>query len=237
MPLTLADLCDDAAFLSFETQLHLIDVLGDRRWGVEMDSGRFVFSGGTGDHKGDIVCDRMHLVGTAASGPRSWQWSWASSQGWPADIVDLATWLRGFGEQHGVRELSEPQIAFAELRADDPVGVAAILADATKAASARWAAYTPEAAPDTRAVFLLDHPSFALPAPAGTRVVRVLSEGLMGAGMLTDHRRAVAAYAAARPLGSQTTPDGNIELRCPEGTVSVRFDELDRIAGVQAQLG
>lgn len=233
----LANLCDDAAFLSFETQLHLIDVLGDRRWDVAMDSGRFVFSGGTGDDTDDIECTRMHFVGTAAAGPQSWQWAWASSQGWPDDVVDLATWVHGFGQQYGIAELSEPQIAFADVPADDPVGVATILADATKAASARWASYTPEAAAGTRAVFLLDHPSFALPAPAGPRVVRVLSEGLMGAGMLTDHRRAVSAYAAARPLGIQATPDGNIDLTCPDGTISVRFDEQNRIAGIQAQLG
>ncbi|WP_200938721.1 DUF6882 domain-containing protein [Modestobacter sp. Leaf380] len=98
MTLTLADLCNDAALLSFETQLHLAEVVGDRRWDVDLATGRFVFGGGTGEHVGELVCTRVHLLGSAAPGPRSWLWSWAS-QGWSDDVTDLARWLRGFGEQ------------------------------------------------------------------------------------------------------------------------------------------
>lgn len=82
----------------------------------------------------------------------------------------------------------------------------------------------------------LQHPPFVHRAPTGTFVVRVLSEGLPGAAMVTDHRRPVAAYAAARPLGTQATPDGGIEPSCPQGTICVRFDDREQTEGIQAQL-
>ncbi|WP_200938722.1 hypothetical protein [Modestobacter sp. Leaf380] len=110
--------------------------------------------------------------------------------------------------------------------------------DAAKAAAGRWAGYSGPVGGDTRAAFLLEHPSFVLPAPEGVRVVRVLSEGLMGAPLLTDHRRAVAAYAAARPLAWRWAPDGAaVELSCPGAAITVRFDELGRIGGIASTLG
>ena len=239
MTLTLADLCDDAALLSFETQLHLAEVIGDRPWDVDLGAGRFVFGGGTGEHTEELVCTRVHLLGSAAPGPRSWLWSWATSQGWSDDVTDLARWLRGFGQQQGVRELVEPEVGFADVPgADDPLVAGAVLMDAAKAAAGRWAGYSGPVGGGTRAAFLLEHPSFVLPAPEGVRVVRVLSEGLMAAPLLTDHRRAVAAYAAARPLASRWSPDGTeVELSLPGAVVTVRFDELGRVGGIASTLG
>lgn len=238
--MTLANLCDDAAFHSVETQLHLADVVGDRGWDVDLANGCFTFSGGSGAYAEDLDRSRVHLLGSAAPGPRSWLWSWASEQGWARDVTDLAIWLRDFGHRQGVRELAESEIAFDDLPVGSPLEVGAVLLDAAKAASARWAGYTGDIGGGTRAVFLLEHPSFVLPAPDAQRVVRVLSEGLIGAPLLTDHRRAVAAYAAARPLATQAVPgrpggDG-VQLSWPGATVTVNFDEQDRVAGVKAAL-
>ncbi|MEI4279975.1 hypothetical protein [Klenkia terrae] len=60
----------------------------------------------------------------------------------------------------------------------------------------------------------------------------------MAAPLLTDHRRAVAAYAAARPLASRWAPDGTeVELSLPGAVVTVRFDELGRVGGIASTLG
>lgn len=74
-----------------------------------------------GAYTEDLQCTRRHFVGTVVPEPQSWQGSWASSQGWPADVVDLADRQRDFGHQHGVREVSEPQVAFNDLPVEEPV--------------------------------------------------------------------------------------------------------------------
>ncbi|TNM67637.1 hypothetical protein FHN55_09345 [Streptomyces sp. NP160] len=244
-PVTAQELLDDAAFLSLEHQLHLGEVLGEHSWDVDLALGRFAFrAAGEGAGPllasapgGELVAERVHLLGTAAPGPRSWLWSWANPSGFGEDTTDLARWLRDFGDRHGVTELTRPEVPFAELPGSpqEPTGAVGVLLDAAKAASRRWTSYNGDAGGGTRAAFLLDHPGFALPAPSAPRVARVLTERLLGPP-LSDARRAVAAYAGWRGLQQRWEPDHEgVQLSGPQVEVRVSFDELGRIAGVHAQ--
>lgn len=241
---TVQQLLDDAAFLSLEHQLHLDDALGEHTWDVDLDRGRFAFRAaaeGAGPllaraPGGELVVERMHLLGTAAPGPRSWLWSWANPSGFGEDVTDLARWLRDFGGRYGVPELSRSEVPFAELPGSpqEPAHAVGVLLDAAKAASRRWTSYNGDAGGGTRAAFLLDHPGFRLPEPSGPRVARVLSQRLAGPP-LTDARRAVAAYAGWRGL-QQRWEAGHqgVQLSGPQFELRVSFDELGRIGGVHA---
>lgn len=244
-PVTLQQLLDDAAFLSTEHQLHLVDALGEHSWDVDLTLGRFTFRAaaeGAGPllasaPGGELVVDRVHLLGTAAPGPRSWLWSWANPSGFSGDVTDLARWLRSFGEGHGVPELVRAEVPFTDLPAlePEPQAVVGVFIDAAKAASRRWASYDGQGGGGTRAAFLLEHPAFALPEPSGPRVLRVLLGRLAG-GALGDHRRAVAAYAGGRGL-QQRWEAGHAAARLsgPGFELRVRFDEDGRTAGVDAE--
>ncbi|WP_218018177.1 DUF6882 domain-containing protein [Nocardia shimofusensis] len=232
--ITLANLLDDAALLSLEHQIHLSDVAGDRPWSVDLEgAGRFTF---TGDQP--IEAQRVHLLGSAAPGPESFLWSWANPAGYSEEVTGLAKAVRDFGIQHGIRELGEPEVPFSALPGSpsDPVIVVAILMDAAKAVSGLWTSYTGPVGGGTRAAFLIEHPSFRLPAPTGPRIATVLRQGLM-LPTLRDHRRALYSYVTERGLHGQPNADwSQLEITGPGIAATVTFDEHARTRNIDIRM-
>ncbi|MDQ8042877.1 hypothetical protein RDI86_13500 [Cellulosimicrobium sp. XJ-DQ-B-000] len=214
----LQDLVDDAAFLSHEHQLHLTDLHGDDAWAADLTTGVFTFTAPDG---GTATC-RLQFLGTAAPGPGTWMWAWQNVNGFPDAVLTAAESTR----RTGLREAAEPELPLA----DD---LAHRLALAAKAVTGSSAHYSAPVGGGTRAWFLLDDADLALPAPSVPRVVRTLSEGLLSVTVV-DHRRAVASYASARGLPAVADGTGAVVLDVPDGTVTVRFDERGRIAGISA---
>ncbi|WP_175008902.1 DUF6882 domain-containing protein [Cellulosimicrobium sp. TH-20] len=214
----LQDLVDDAAFLSHEHQLHLSDLHGDDAWAADMTTGVFTFTAPDG---GTATC-RLQFLGTAAPGPGTWMWAWQNVNGFPDGVLTAAESAR----RTGLREAAEPELPLA----DD---LAHRLALAAKAVTGSFTHYSAPVGGGTRAWFLLDDADLALPAPSVPRVVRTLSEGLLSVTVV-DHRRAVASYASARGLPAAEDGTGAVVLDVPDGTVTVRFDERGRIAGISA---
>src|SRR6478735_6445211 len=219
-PPVLQDLVDDAAFLSHEHQLHLTDLHGDDAWNVDLATGTFVFTAGSGE---TTEC-RVQFLGTSAPGPGSWMWGWHNVNGFPDDVLRAA---------EGTRATGLAEATTAELSLDDELPHRLTLA--AKASSGSYTHYSAPVGGGTRAWLLVEHPSLDLPRPAVPRVVRTLSEGLLSVTVV-DHRRAVLAYAAARGLDVQGE-DGAVRLVLPDGVVTVAFDAAGRIAGIQARSG
>ncbi|WP_051028268.1 DUF6882 domain-containing protein, partial [Cellulosimicrobium cellulans] len=217
----LQDLVDDAAFLSHEHQLHLTDLHGDDAWAADLTTGVFTFTAPDG---GTATC-RLQFLGTAAPGPGTWMWAWQNVNGFPDAVLTAAESTR----RTGLREAAEPELPLA----DD---LAHRLALAAKAVTGSFAHYSAPVGGGTRAWFLLDDADLALPAPSVPRVVRTLSEGLLSVTVV-DHRRAVTSYASARGLPAVEDGTGAVVLDVPDGTVTVRFDERGRIAGISASSG
>lgn len=231
---TLANLLDDAALFSFEHQLHLADLVGDRPWSVDLRAGRFTF---TGDQP--IECTAVHLLGSAAPGPQSWLWSWGNPAGYPGTVTGLASSARDFGIRYHISELADVEVPFAALPGTPTVAEGAVntFMDACKAVSERWTAYNGPVGGGTRAAFLIEHPSFQLPAPAAPRLARVLQQGLTQFP-LTDHRRALHAYANHRGLGITWSPDHSRSTVTTTGfTAELTFDELARTKSIDIQMG
>lgn len=228
--ITLANLLDDAALLSLEHQFRLSEIAGDRPWSVDLEgAGRFTF---TGDQP--IETQRVHLLGSAAPGPASFLWSWADPSGHSEQLTELAKAVRDFGIQHGIRELSEPEVPFSALPGSpsDPVIVVAILMDAAKAVSGLWTSYTGPVGGGTRAAFLIEHPSFRLPAPSGARIATVLRQGL-ALPTLHDHRRALYSYVTRRGLHGQWNADwSQLSITGPGIAATASFDEYARTRNI-----
>lgn len=229
---TFQELQDDAALLSFEHQLHLSETIGDHSWETNLSEARFSFVG-----ENPVTCTRMHLLGSAAPGPKSWLWSWANPTSYPAEILDLARSVKSFGEQYNIPELTNPEIPFDALPGSptEPAHVAALMTEATKAVTKRWTNYQGPVGGGTRAAFLIEHPSFQLPAPSGPRVTRVLQQSLTDLN-LTDHRRAFHAYSAQRGLRAQHNGP-HMYISGPSFTVSVQFNEQNLVTAMSANMG
>ncbi|MGI5217004.1 DUF6882 domain-containing protein [Nocardia sp. CA-290969] len=225
------NLLDDAAFLSLEHQLHLAEVLGEHSWQVNLQTRSFTFD----TEHGSVECTDFHFLGTAAPGAGSWLWSWANRSGFPESVATLAASVRDFGIEHGIGELSAPEIPFDSLPFDqpEPYQVAAVQSEAVKAVTGRWTSYQGPAGDDgTRAAFIVEHPDFRLPPAEGPRIMRTLSEGLSGLA-LYDHRRALNSYLSLRGLNPAFAPDESrliVESAVLVGTIE--FDEHGRAASL-----
>lgn len=174
--MTLTDLLDYTALFSLEHQLHLVDVLGEHSWHADLDEPRLEFVGA----RKTLVCERFHLLGSAAPGPASWLWAWANPSGFPKELSRLAMELRAQGERLGVPELTRAEIPFSELpkAPEHPVQAAFLLTEVGKAWSGRWTSYTGRVSGGTYVAFLIEHPDFVLPAPDPARTMRVIQEAL-----------------------------------------------------------
>ncbi len=224
---TFLDLQDDAALLSLEHQLHLADTIGEHSWEVDLAVPRFAF---TGDHP--VTATALHLLGSAAPGPRSWLWSWANPTGYGQEVIWLAEQLREFGKQHGIPELSEPEVPFDDLPGSptEPAHVASLMTEAAKAVSKRWTGYQGPVGGGTRVGMLIEHPDFVLPAPEGPRVSRVLQQGLMEL-RFSDQRRGFRSYAVNRGLRLREN-DAQLLIECPTFSATVTFTENDLVSGM-----
>lgn len=232
IPVTLTTLSDAGAFLAHEHQLHLGEVFGQHQWAVDLSVPSFSVAG---DHP--LTCTAMHVLGTAAPDSASWLWSWANPSFMAPAATGLAAWLRTVGEEHGIVELTTPELSFAQLpgASTEPADAAWALVNAAKAASGRWSAYTGDAGGGTRIAFLIEHPDFQLPPPSGPRMMRVLQEGLAGAARISDHRLAVRGYANAR--GFEAVWSGNSVVLSAAGVdCTIEFDEWGRISRMTGTL-
>ena len=236
--ITLANVLDDAAILSLEHQVRLEEVVGEHDWYVNLQDGRFEFTGTR-----DLTCSRVHLLGSAAPGPGSWLWAWANPSGYPEPLTAHSARVRDFGQQHGIDHLAAAEVPFDALPGGpaeprlEPARVAGALLDAAKVVSGCWTSYHAEVGQGTRAAFLLEHPEFELPAPTFPRVMRVLQQSIAEVP-LRDHRRAVHSYARLRGLGAAFTPDhAKLTITGPDFTIGVAFDEYNRVGEITARSG
>jgi hypothetical protein len=228
---TFVNLLDDAALLSLEHQIHLSEMLGEHSWEADLAEPRFAF---TGDHP--VRCTAVHLVGSAAPGPRSWLWGWANPAGYPHEILALGEHVRAFGEQHGIRELASAEVPFDALPGspEDPALVAGMMMEAAKAVSGRFTSYNGPVAGGTRAGFIVEHPEFQLPQPAGPRVMRVLQQSLVDL-RLADHRRAFHSYGMRRGLTTEFVGP-QLHLNAPGVSAKVSFDDLGRVSNIAGSM-
>ncbi|MGW9346373.1 DUF6882 domain-containing protein [Nocardiopsis flavescens] len=231
---TLVDMLDDAALMSFEHQLHLQEFLGEHSWNADLQAGRFEFTG-----ERPLVCDRFHLMGSAAPGPGSWMWGWANPSGFPPDLTAMSAAVRDFGREHDVPELASAEVAFGDLPGaprEVPV-VVGQLTDAAKLLTGRWFSYNGEVGGGTRVAFIIEHSELRLPEPEPARVMRVMQQGLADL-RLSDHRRALYTYGRLRGLSPRFTDEGRgtLLLSLPGLDADISFDHLGRVGGINASL-
>ncbi len=228
---TFLDLQDDAALLSFEHQLHLMDTVGVPPWEADFSVPRFGFGGDK-----PLTASAVHLLGSAAPGPRSWLWAWANPSGYPPELTALAGRVRDFGREHGIRELTEAEVPFDDLpdSPTEPAQVASLMMEAAKAVTKHWTGYQGPVGGGTRVGMLIEHPSFVLPAPEGPRVSRVLQEGVIKL-RFHDQRRGFRAYAIDRGLRLQEN-ETQLRVEGPSFSVTLGFDEHNRVTAMTADM-
>ncbi|MCK2026639.1 hypothetical protein KZC56_10045 [Microbacterium sp. SSW1-47] len=208
------------------------DALGEHRWDADLTAGTLTFTANA-DPTRQLVT-RAHLIATIAPGPRSLLWAWAHPQGDPQGV---AAQLRAYGTEHGVAELTSPEVPFpAEASGDaDWIAQAAhTVGGVAVELTGRSPYYSAPVDGGTRAVFLLDAPLAPLTvADAVVALPRVLS----GAA-LPDARTSVwdLARLAGWTLTWTDEAFSGATVVDTSGTATFRFDEQARISGVESSL-
>ncbi|WP_144761845.1 DUF6882 domain-containing protein [Curtobacterium sp. 9128] len=216
-------LIDDGVFLAHEAQLALVDRFGDHdHWDVDLAAGVFHFSGA------NPATFPVQFVGTAAPGPRSWLWAWANPGEQAEQVRSAAMATRAMGERMGVPELVQAEVPFDIEPADDEPRAGYELgwsmSIAARLASGTWFGYSADVGGGTRIWLLLE--GLLFDAPSVPRMMRVFSEGI-DTIEVRDHRRAVASWASLRGV-----PWDGHTMQLSDGTLSVRFDDRGRLAGL-----
>jgi hypothetical protein len=219
---TIAALFDTYALGSAEQQEHAQEVVGGRPFSADLSRGVVAFEPG--------LEVRAELIGSEATEPGSWMWSWANPSGFPDAVTGAARHARGYGEANGVDELTTGEIRL------DGSALGYRLAVITCGLVGGYAYYPATAAPGTTAYLLLDHPSLALPPVQLSRVLTVLT-ALTASGQVSDWRRALHTYAGQR--GLEPRPDDRgVELVDPggQGSIRVDLDPQGRVANIAGRL-
>lgn len=223
---------DDAALLSLEHQLWLVETVGVRSLDLNLAEPSAQFNG-----EPPLVIERVHVLGVASPQTRtwSWAWSWANRSGMPESLFGLVVALRDFGAKRVIGALVEPEVPFEELGSDDPRPVADLLAETAKVFSGRWTSYHLDAGEGSIMTVLIEHPSFLLPTPDPQRILRVLQKGSVDLG-LRDHRRAIGSYAWLRGLQITFGPDERTaDLMAPGMVAHLSFDDDSRLVGISTE--
>jgi hypothetical protein len=188
------------------------ETLGEHRWDMNMDHGTLTFSP-TGPRGGQPISTRAHLVASIAPGPRSMLWGWAHPQSGPDSPAGR---IRALGEQHGIRELTSPELPFSTDAVEDALldeiaelahVVGAVAVEATRMSPY----YSAPVGGGTRAVFLLE--GMTVPEPTVLQVMTRTASVLSGAGV-RDQRSAVVGLAEHTGWNVAWAADhGDVQLR------------------------
>ena len=222
----LTALADAGALVSQEHQEHLAGAFTMRDLAVDPAGSSVSFT----DAEGVRTVWRAHFLGSASPEDGTWLWGWQNINDFPDAFVQQAKRIRTFGEKHDVAEFASAQLVLT----DELPGR---LVRAVKALTGLTAhVVAPTGSGGTRAWLLVDDPALRLPPPAVARTVGVVMSGLAG-GAVTDHRRALTAWAEQRGAVVEPGEAGAARVHVSDGTVRVRFDDDDRITGISTGRG
>lgn len=209
-----------------------VDALGENRWDADMNAGTITFTSNA-DSSRQLVA-RAHLIATIAPGPRSLLWAWAHPQGDPAGI---AAQLRSYGAEHGIEQLSTPELPFPDDASGDEDWIRAaahVVGGVAVELTGRSPYYLAPVGGGTFAVFVLDAPLPPLTvAAAAIALPRILSELA-----LPDARTAVwdAARLAGWTLAWTDESFSGATVTDSTGSASFRFDDQARIVNIESSL-
>jgi hypothetical protein len=204
-----------------ESQVRLADIIGEKRWSVDVPGGVISFAGGPSY--------RADLVGSASAEQGTWLWAWANPH-LPESTGAASGRLRRYGEEHAIGLLTTRSLPLGEPPDGIDPHLAGLIATPLLDGDAYFLA---ENGPQTVALVLHD-PALRLGPLTGPDLRSTL---LSGIGMYgTDHRVAVRSYITGR--GAELAGNGPEWMaRTADGQqTQLTFDELGRLDAMNATL-
>ncbi|WP_344971213.1 DUF6882 domain-containing protein [Streptosporangium fragile] len=204
---------------SLARQLALGDLIGPLHWQVDVPTGTITF--------GEEFRFPIQILGTESERDHTWLWAWANTRSnLPPGLLRAATWLREYGREHRIPELTEAEVS---LDAVDGHLLSMLAAGLTGRCYYRG----PHRG---GAVFMLleDVPDSVLAPARPERVVTVLPQAI---GMYeTDHRTLVESFLTQQGWQVETAATAVTGRHSGGSELYVKFDDLGRIIDMEAEL-
>ncbi|MDP9868658.1 hypothetical protein J2S55_007924 [Streptosporangium brasiliense] len=200
-------------------QLSLMDLLGDRGWFVDTDAGMIMF--------GEDLRFPIQLLGTEGERAQTWLWAWANTQsGFPPGLLRAANWLREYGRQHHIPELTEGTMPLDRVDGH----LLSLLAAGLTGHCYYRGPYS------GGAVFLLleSVPDVVLAPVRPERVVSVLGQVISTYEL--EHRTVVESFLGQQGWHVETTATAITGRHFSGSDLRAEFDGQGRIADLQSTL-
>lgn len=216
---TLTDLLEQYGALSFEKQLALGDLIGDRNWQADLTAGTITF--------GSDYTFPIQMLGTESEYDGTWLWAWANdASNIPPALLQCCTTMRQLGATQNIPELTTPELSLQTTGGHTLSMIASGVCNAS--------AYYRGPYQGGAAFMLITSPSLALPTPPV--LPRVITTFLQFVSAVpVNHKRAFSAYATARGLTLTPTSTGLI-ASLGNSHITAVFDNLDRLAKIDSTL-
>lgn len=226
---TLQDVLDDAVLTGLDRRRDINDATEEGTpyagsLGADLASGTYSF---IGQQRLDT---RLHFIGSAAAGPRSWMWGWNNVNGFADPVVARAAQVRDFGQRFGIAELTTAEVPLTA----DPMTYATAIGTAAGLISGLpfWLL---DIGGGSIGALLLESPAFAAGPASIIRASTVIPEAAE-LGVISDWTRALRSYATYRGLQIEEQP-GSLTLRAGDGHLVASLDEHGRVTNLQMQAG
>lgn len=212
---------------------HLEQQLGPFRFDVDLQESTLWFTAESDPSR--VVETRLHFIASIAPGPRSILWGWAHPQAQDKTVPEK---LRALGEQHGIGDLTSPEVPFSTDAQGDALGndiaqLAHTIAAAAVEATGMTPYYTTPSGGGSRIVFLLE----GIP-------LRRIDLAIDGAGITsalmnsatTDRRASLLGLARHGGFGATNEPESVTISDVGGSQIRATFDQQDRLANLSMHL-
>ncbi len=218
---TLAATTVPHAAASFDKQLHFSDIVGSRDWHFAADSGSL--------YLGNQYHWQTQLLGTESEASGTWLWAWANTDSnIPTHLLVASLSLKAYGEQHGIPELTTPQLPLDQVDGH----MLALLASEICEANAYYRCPYEGGA---LFVLIMDENFPKCTDPPLQRIATVFPQAIASLG-IPDHKLALAGYVDHYGLRHESDGDKLVVKENGEPVLTATFDELNRLTNLEVRL-
>jgi hypothetical protein len=206
---------------SFDKQLQLAHLVGEVSWQLSLDSGLLSV--------GNRYCWRIELLGTLSESDGTWLWAWANdASNIPAHLLVASLAFKAYGEQHGIPELTTPQLPLDQIDGH----TLALFASGICEANAYY-----RCPYEDGALFLLimDDTFPKCTDPPLQRVATVFPQAIASLE-IPDHKLALTGYLDHYSLSYEQDGDKIVVKENGEAALTATFDEQNRMTNLEAKL-
>jgi hypothetical protein len=206
---------------SLDRQHFLIDLIGNYAWQTDIGSGQLSFGS---QHRWQI-----QLLATESDASDTWLWAWANTaSNIPDHLLHASLALKAYGVQHGIPELTQPELLLDQIDGHTLALLASGICDAD-------AYYRCPYDGGALYVLIMDDDFPECPDPPLQRVATVFPQAIAALD-IPDHEEALCGYLDDYDLEHEHT--GNqiiVRSESGEPVLTATFDEQKRLTGLEVK--